>query len=239
MRRALRVRGGRRAQPAGGHSHGELAWSPGLRPTWSSLRVTKTVSSRCSPSGARTPGSSSRRHPRGRRFISAQLGGGFLAQQAHHFAAGRDQWRVVTKAAPTEEQWPDAELAWRVCGHVRSNAIVLVRNGQAVGIGAGQQNRVEAGEIAAKKAAGRARGGACASDAFYPFPDGVEAAARSRCRGGDPTGRWRCMTTRSSRPPTGLVLRWSSPARGTSFTDDVARRCSRLRVLTIRFLFQK
>jgi phosphoribosylaminoimidazolecarboxamide formyltransferase/IMP cyclohydrolase len=60
---------------------------------------------------------------------------------------------------------------------VKSNAIVLVRNGQAVGIGAGQQNRVEAGEIAAKKAAGRARGGACASDAFYPFPDGVEAAA--------------------------------------------------------------
>jgi phosphoribosylaminoimidazolecarboxamide formyltransferase / IMP cyclohydrolase len=106
-----------------------------------------------------------------------QVGGGFLAQEAHHFSTGRDQWRVVTKAAPTEEQWVDTELAWRVCGHVRSNAVVLVRNGQAVGIGAGQQNRVEAGEIAAKKAAGRARGGACASDAFYPFPDGVEAAA--------------------------------------------------------------
>jgi len=75
------------------------------------------------------------------------------------------------------EQWRDAELAWRICGHVKSNAIVLVRDGQAVGIGAGQQNRVEAGEIAAKKAAGRARGGAGASDAFYPFPDGVEAAA--------------------------------------------------------------
>jgi phosphoribosylaminoimidazolecarboxamide formyltransferase / IMP cyclohydrolase len=60
---------------------------------------------------------------------------------------------------------------------VKSNAIVLVKDGQAVGIGAGQQNRVESGEIAAKKAAGRARGGAAASDAFYPFPDGVEAAA--------------------------------------------------------------
>jgi phosphoribosylaminoimidazolecarboxamide formyltransferase/IMP cyclohydrolase len=54
---------------------------------------------------------------------------------------------------------------------------VLVKDGQAVGIGAGQQNRVEAGEIATKKAAGRAVGGACASDAFYPFPDGIEAAA--------------------------------------------------------------
>jgi phosphoribosylaminoimidazolecarboxamide formyltransferase / IMP cyclohydrolase len=108
-----------------------------------------------------------------------QVGGGFLVQEAHHFAAGRDQWRVVTKAAPTEDQWLDTELAWRICGHVRSNAVVLVKNGQAVGIGAGQQNRVEAGEIAAKKAAGRAAGGACASDAFYPFPDGVEAAAHA------------------------------------------------------------
>jgi len=106
-----------------------------------------------------------------------QISGGFLVQTPHHFAAARDEWRVVTKASPTEEQWGDAELAWRVCGHVKSNAIVLVKDGQAVGIGAGQQNRVESGEIAAKKAAGRAVGGACASDAFYPFPDGVEAAA--------------------------------------------------------------
>jgi phosphoribosylaminoimidazolecarboxamide formyltransferase / IMP cyclohydrolase len=106
-----------------------------------------------------------------------QISGGFLVQQPHHFAATRDDWRVVTKRAPTEAEWRDAELAWRVCGHVKSNAIVLVKDGQAVGIGAGQQNRVESGEIAAKKAAGRARGGACASDAFYPFPDGIEAAA--------------------------------------------------------------
>jgi phosphoribosylaminoimidazolecarboxamide formyltransferase/IMP cyclohydrolase len=106
-----------------------------------------------------------------------QISGGFLVQDAHHFAAGRNDWRVVTKAAPTPEQWTDLELAWRICGHVKSNAIVLVKDGQAVGIGAGQQNRVESGEIAAKKANGRARGGACASDAFYPFEDGIEAAA--------------------------------------------------------------
>ncbi len=98
-------------------------------------------------------------------------------QDAHHFAATRDDWRVVTKRAPTDAEWRDAELAWRICGHVKSNAIVLVKDGQAVGIGAGQQNRVESGEIAAKKADGRAAGGACASDAFYPFPDGIEAAA--------------------------------------------------------------
>ena len=106
-----------------------------------------------------------------------QISGGFLIQAPHHFASTRSDWRVVTKAAPTPEQWRDIELAWRVCGHVKSNAIVLVKDGQAVGIGAGQQNRVESGEIAAKKAAGRARGGASASDAFYPFEDGIEAAA--------------------------------------------------------------
>jgi phosphoribosylaminoimidazolecarboxamide formyltransferase/IMP cyclohydrolase len=106
-----------------------------------------------------------------------QISGGFLVQDAHHFESARDGWRVVTRATPTEDQWRDAELAWRVCGHVKSNAIVLVADGQAVGIGAGQQNRVEAGEIAARKAAGRAKGGACASDAFYPFRDGVDAAA--------------------------------------------------------------
>jgi phosphoribosylaminoimidazolecarboxamide formyltransferase/IMP cyclohydrolase len=106
-----------------------------------------------------------------------QISGGFLVQDAHRFETTRADWRVVTKAQPTEEQWRDAELAWRIVGHVKSNAIVLVGGGQASGIGAGQQNRVESGEIAAAKAAGRAKGGACASDAFYPFRDGVDAAA--------------------------------------------------------------
>jgi len=106
-----------------------------------------------------------------------QISGGFLVQEPHRFVAGRDDWRVVTKVAPTDAQWRDAELAWRLCGHVKSNAIVLVKDGQAVGIGAGQQKRVDSAEIAARKAAGRAVGGACASDAFYPFPDGLEAAA--------------------------------------------------------------
>jgi phosphoribosylaminoimidazolecarboxamide formyltransferase/IMP cyclohydrolase len=106
-----------------------------------------------------------------------QISGGFLVQEPHRFATTRDDWRVVTKAQPADDQWRDAELAWRIVGHVKSNAIVLVAGGQAVGIGAGQQNRVESGEIAAAKAAGRAKGGACASDAFYPFRDGVDAAA--------------------------------------------------------------
>lgn len=106
-----------------------------------------------------------------------QITGGWLAQTPHHFAAGRPSWNVVTERQPTDAEWDDAAFAWRVCGHVTSNAIVLTKDGTAWGIGAGQQNRVESGQIAASKADGRAAGGACASDAFYPFPDGVEAAA--------------------------------------------------------------
>ena len=106
-----------------------------------------------------------------------QSSGGFLVQVPDHFAAARDSWRVVTRVQPSSEQWRDLELAWRICAYVKSNAVVLVAGGQAVGIGAGQQSRVDAGDIAARKAAGRAKGGAAATDGFYPFPDGVEAAA--------------------------------------------------------------
>jgi phosphoribosylaminoimidazolecarboxamide formyltransferase / IMP cyclohydrolase len=100
-------------------------------------------------------------------------------QQPHHFDRGRDQWQVVTRRQPTPAELDDAELAWRLCSYVTSNAIVLVKDGVAWGIGAGQQNRVESGKLAADKAAGRAAGGACASDAFYPFRDGVDAAAEA------------------------------------------------------------
>ncbi|MEZ5168635.1 MAG: bifunctional phosphoribosylaminoimidazolecarboxamide formyltransferase/IMP cyclohydrolase [Acidimicrobiales bacterium] len=106
-----------------------------------------------------------------------QVGDGFLVQEAHHFAARPESWQVVTARQPTPAELADAAFAWRVCGHVNSNAIVLAKDGVAWGIGAGQQNRVEAGQIAALKADGRAKDGACASDAFYPFPDGIDAAA--------------------------------------------------------------
>ncbi len=105
------------------------------------------------------------------------VSGGYLVQEPHRFVAPASSWRVVTERVPTEAELADAALAFRLCGWVTSNSIVLVKDGVAWGIGAGQQNRVEAGQIAAAKADGRAAGGACASDAFYPFPDGVEAAA--------------------------------------------------------------
>jgi len=71
------------------------------------------------------------------------------------------------------------ELAWRVCARTSSNAIVVVNDGQAVGVGAGQQSRVEAAGIAIAKAGGRAKGAAAASDAFFPFRDGLDLLARS------------------------------------------------------------
>jgi len=105
------------------------------------------------------------------------IDGGLLVQQVDQVTTDRSTWRVVTQSQPTDDQWRDLELAWRVCAHVKSNAIVLAANGQAVGIGAGQQSRVDSAEIAARKAAGRAKGGACASDAFFPFRDGLDVAA--------------------------------------------------------------
>jgi len=106
-----------------------------------------------------------------------RVDGGFLVQEPDTVSLERSRWRVVTERQPSESEWRDLELAWRVCAYTKSNAIALVKDAQAVGIGAGQQSRVDASEIAAQKAAGRARGGACASDAFYPFRDGLEVAA--------------------------------------------------------------
>ena len=86
----------------------------------------------------------------------------------------RALWRVVTKATPTDEQWDDLEFAWVVCAAVSSNAIVLAKQRQAFGIGAGQQNRVDSARIAATRAGDRVAGGVCASDAFFPFRDGLD-----------------------------------------------------------------
>jgi phosphoribosylaminoimidazolecarboxamide formyltransferase/IMP cyclohydrolase len=120
-----------------------------------------------------------RPRPSGRSLDFARIDGGFLVQEADTTVVDRSAWRVVTKAHPTDEQWADLEFAYLVCAHVTSNTIVLARDGQAVGIGAGQQSRVHSAEIAARKAGDRARGGACASDAFFPFRDGLDAAAEA------------------------------------------------------------
>ncbi|MDH4146805.1 MAG: bifunctional phosphoribosylaminoimidazolecarboxamide formyltransferase/IMP cyclohydrolase [Acidimicrobiia bacterium] len=107
------------------------------------------------------------------------IDGGLLVQTPDRLRWDPASFRVATQRQPSAEEWVDLELAWRVCAAVTSNTIVLARGGAAVGIGAGQQNRRDAGRIATEKADGRARGGACASDAFFPFRDGLDAAAEA------------------------------------------------------------
>lgn len=89
------------------------------------------------------------------------------------------EWRVVTERQPSEAEWRALRFAWKVCQHVKSNAIVFVQGEATVGIGGGQPNRVDCVRIAAQRAGERARGGGMASDAFFPFPDSVEEAAKA------------------------------------------------------------
>jgi phosphoribosylaminoimidazolecarboxamide formyltransferase/IMP cyclohydrolase len=100
--------------------------------------------------------------------------GGFLAQTWDRRGFDRQACRVVSRRQPTSEEWEQLEFAWIAVKHVKSNAIVLARDFAAVGVGAGQMSRVEAAQIAVKRAGERAAGAVAASDAFFPFPDGVE-----------------------------------------------------------------
>ena len=115
--------------------------------------------------------------PTSERWHVRQVNGGWLVQSPYRLARRPEDWEVVTSIKPSEENWRDLQLAWRVCAAVKSNAIVLAAEGMAVGIGGGQQNRVSPGELAVARAAGRARGGVGASDAFFPFRDGLDIIA--------------------------------------------------------------
>jgi phosphoribosylaminoimidazolecarboxamide formyltransferase / IMP cyclohydrolase len=106
--------------------------------------------------------------------------GGVLAEDDDP-AAPLERWRVVSARAPSPQQWRDLGLAWDVVRHVKSNGIVIVKDAVTRGICAGQTNRVSAVQIAAGRAGGAAQGAACASDGFFPFADGVEAAVAAGC----------------------------------------------------------
>lgn len=108
--------------------------------------------------------------------------GGMLIQDADVVGKDTARWRVVTERRPTEMEWTDLRFAWAVCAHVKSNAIVFVKDRQVIGVGAGQMSRVDSVRLAASKAGDRARDAVAASDAFFPFADGVEAAAAAGVR---------------------------------------------------------
>jgi len=105
------------------------------------------------------------------------LGASVLVQDADRFLVDPATWEVATERRPTDAEWQDLRMAWTVCARTTSNAIAIVTAGQAVGVGAGQQSRVVAAQIAVQKAEARALGGAAASDAFFPFPDGMQVLA--------------------------------------------------------------
>jgi phosphoribosylaminoimidazolecarboxamide formyltransferase/IMP cyclohydrolase len=111
-------------------------------------------------------------------LVVKSIGGGFLCQTPDVHRLTRSEARVATDRTPNEEEWNAMEFAWKVCKHVKSNAIVYSRAGQTVSVGAGQTSRVDAVKVGAMKAILPLKGTVLASDAFFPFPDGVEEAAR-------------------------------------------------------------
>ena len=105
--------------------------------------------------------------------------GGLLCQAPDERGVDESTWRVVTERAPTEAERRGLAFAWLVVKHVKSNAIVFVRGTATVGVGAGQMNRVDSVFLAARRAGDRAKGAVMSSDAFFPFPDGLETAVEA------------------------------------------------------------
>jgi phosphoribosylaminoimidazolecarboxamide formyltransferase/IMP cyclohydrolase len=109
-----------------------------------------------------------------------KVSGGLLIQDLDTARVAESDLRVVTKRQPTDEEMRDLLFAWHTVKHVKSNAIVLAKNGATVGIGAGQMSRVDAVELSIKKALDREAGSVMASDAFFPFPDSIETSAKHK-----------------------------------------------------------
>jgi phosphoribosylaminoimidazolecarboxamide formyltransferase / IMP cyclohydrolase len=105
-----------------------------------------------------------------------QVVGGLLVQDRDADLEERTDMQVVTERRPTEPEWQELAFAWRICKHVRSNAIVLTKNTQTIGIGAGQMSRVDAVRLAIEKSQSDLSGAVLASDAYFPFPDGPQLA---------------------------------------------------------------
>ncbi|MEJ5197686.1 MAG: bifunctional phosphoribosylaminoimidazolecarboxamide formyltransferase/IMP cyclohydrolase [Anaerolineae bacterium] len=110
-------------------------------------------------------------------LVLRSVAGGLLAQTPDDRGVDESTWRVVTQRAPTAAERRSLAFAWLAVKHVKSNAIVFVQGTATVGVGAGQMNRVDAVYLAARRAGERARGAVMGSDAFFPFADGIEAAA--------------------------------------------------------------
>lgn len=116
--------------------------------------------------------------PRTKEWTMRSIRGGFLVQEGD-VEPSPENWRVATQVAPDERQWADLRFLWRVVPHVKSNAIVIGKDQRLLGAGAGQMNRVQSVRLALEQAGDGVRGCALASDAFFPFPDSIETAAKA------------------------------------------------------------
>lgn len=125
------------------------------------------------------PGVDQAKDAASKRFEVRAVRGGFLVQERDAGDPPGTEWRLASERQPTEDEWAALRFAWQAVAHVRSNGIVFARPRATVGIGGGLPSRVDAVRLAAAKAGERAQGAAMASDAFFPFPDGVEEAARA------------------------------------------------------------
>jgi phosphoribosylaminoimidazolecarboxamide formyltransferase/IMP cyclohydrolase len=112
-------------------------------------------------------------------FHLKQISGGMLLEEKDEHQISATDLKIVTPKAPTSDQITDLLFAWKVCKHVKSNAIVYARGGQTVGVGAGQMSRVDSVKLGASRAFLPIEGSVLASDAFFPFPDGIEEAANA------------------------------------------------------------
>jgi len=117
--------------------------------------------------------------PAKRDWVLKKVSGGLLVQDPDVRPLTDADLKVVTRRPPTREESRALLFAWKVCKHVKSNAIVYARDGQTVGVGAGQMSRVDSAKLGAMKAQLPLKGTVAASDAFFPFPDGVEEIAKA------------------------------------------------------------
>ena len=113
------------------------------------------------------------------KWVIKNVSGGLLVQDEDALDLNESELRVVSERKPTAEEMSALRFAWKICKHVKSNAIVYCRDGQTVGVGAGQMSRVDSCKIGAMKAVLPMKGTVAASDAFFPFPDGVEEIAKA------------------------------------------------------------
>ena len=117
--------------------------------------------------------------PLQQKWVLKNVSGGVLLQDNDMRPLTEADLKVVSERKPTEQEMRDMLFAWKVCKHVKSNAILYARNGQSTGVGAGQMSRVDSAKIGAMKSVLGIKGSVAASDAFFPFPDGVEEIAKA------------------------------------------------------------